>query len=73
MLLCLCALHEVSYYYVHFVRFFLCTLYVVYNTSRVMVDSDLARRPVEGFSAGLVDDSNIFEWNVAIIGPPDTL
>eukprot|EP00250_Pteridium_aquilinum_P002258 c12456_g1_i1 orf=287-916(-) len=34
---------------------------------------DLARRPVEGFSAGLVDDSNIFEWNVTIIGPPDTL
>lgn len=34
---------------------------------------DLSRRPVEGFSAGLVDDSNIFEWNVTIIGPPDTL
>ena len=35
--------------------------------------ADLSRRPVEGFSAGLVDDSNIFEWNVTIIGPPDTL
>eukprot|EP00249_Psilotum_nudum_P003612 c17075_g1_i1 orf=442-945(-) len=34
---------------------------------------DLTRRPVEGFSAGLVDDSNIFEWSVTIIGPPDTL
>jgi ubiquitin-conjugating enzyme E2 G1 len=39
----------------------------------MMIFEDLARRPVEGFSAGLVDDSNIFEWNVAIIGPPDTL
>lgn len=34
---------------------------------------DLSRHPVEGFSAGLADDSNLFEWNVAIIGPPDTL
>ncbi|XP_008802772.1 ubiquitin-conjugating enzyme E2 7-like isoform X8 [Phoenix dactylifera] len=34
---------------------------------------DLTKNPVDGFSAGLVDDSNIFEWNVTIIGPPDTL
>ncbi|GLJ21954.1 hypothetical protein SUGI_0411180 [Cryptomeria japonica] len=34
---------------------------------------ELSRNPVDGFSAGLVDDSNIFEWSVAIIGPPDTL
>ncbi|CAK9224167.1 unnamed protein product [Sphagnum troendelagicum] len=34
---------------------------------------DLSRNPVDGFSAGLVDDSNLFEWNVTIIGPPDTL
>ncbi|OAE31605.1 hypothetical protein AXG93_2294s1220 [Marchantia polymorpha subsp. ruderalis] len=34
---------------------------------------DLSRNPVDGFSAGLVDDSNVFEWNVTIIGPPDTL
>jgi ubiquitin-protein ligase len=35
--------------------------------------TDLSRSPVDGFSAGLVDDSNLFEWNVTIIGPPDTL
>lgn len=35
--------------------------------------ADLTKNPVEGFSAGLVDDSNIFEWTVTIIGPPDTL
>nr|CAD1817619.1 unnamed protein product [Ananas comosus var. bracteatus] len=29
---------------------------------------DLTRNPVDGFSAGLVDDSNVFEWNVTIIG-----
>ncbi|KDN44582.1 hypothetical protein RSAG8_05347, partial [Rhizoctonia solani AG-8 WAC10335] len=34
---------------------------------------ELTKRPVEGFSAGLVDDSNLMEWEVMIIGPPDTL
>ncbi|EUC54120.1 ubiquitin-conjugating enzyme E2, putative [Rhizoctonia solani AG-3 Rhs1AP] len=29
---------------------------------------ELTKRPVEGFSAGLVDDSNIMEWEVMIIG-----
>ncbi|XRB08640.1 ubiquitin-conjugating enzyme E2 [Pycnococcus provasolii] len=33
---------------------------------------ELTRHPVEGFSAGLVDDNNILEWAVTIIGPPDT-
>lgn len=34
---------------------------------------ELAKHPVEGFSAGLVDDSNVYEWEVVIVGPPDTL
>lgn len=34
---------------------------------------ELTKRPVEGFSAGLVDDTNILEWEVIIMGPPDTL
>jgi len=34
---------------------------------------DLNKNPVDGFSAGLVDDSNVFEWEVLIVGPPDTL
>ncbi|KAF5834352.1 ubiquitin conjugating enzyme E2 [Dunaliella salina] len=34
---------------------------------------ELSKNPVEGFSAGLVDDSNLFEWQVTIIGPTDTL
>ena len=34
---------------------------------------DLCKHPVDGFSAGLVDESNVFEWSVTIIGPPDTL
>ncbi|XP_071930055.1 ubiquitin-conjugating enzyme E2 7 isoform X2 [Coffea arabica] len=34
---------------------------------------DLCKNPVDGFSAGLVDEENLFEWSVTIIGPPDTL
>ncbi|KAB5538832.1 hypothetical protein DKX38_016365 [Salix brachista] len=34
---------------------------------------DLCKNPVDGFSAGLVDETNVFEWSVTIIGPPDTL
>ena len=35
--------------------------------------TELTKRPVEGFSAGLVDDNNLYEWEIMIIGPPDTL
>ncbi|KAI7688121.1 hypothetical protein SSS_08732 [Sarcoptes scabiei] len=35
--------------------------------------NDLKKNPVEGFSAGLCDDSDIYNWEVLIIGPPDTL
>ncbi|XP_074599278.1 ubiquitin-conjugating enzyme E2 G1-like [Brevipalpus obovatus] len=35
--------------------------------------NDLKKNPVEGFSAGLVDDDDIYTWVVLIIGPPDTL
>lgn len=34
---------------------------------------DLNKKPVEGFSAGLTDESNLFEWDVFIVGPQDTL
>ncbi|RIA92823.1 ubiquitin-conjugating enzyme E2 7 [Glomus cerebriforme] len=34
---------------------------------------ELSKHPVEGFSAGLVDNENIYEWEIMIIGPPDTL
>ncbi|KAF8975750.1 Ubiquitin-conjugating enzyme E2 15, partial [Haplosporangium bisporale] len=33
----------------------------------------LNKNPVEGFSAGLVGDKNIFEWEIMIMGPQDTL
>ncbi|KIH59298.1 ubiquitin--protein ligase [Ancylostoma duodenale] len=34
---------------------------------------ELRRLPVEGFSAGLVNDDDIYKWEVLVIGPPDTL
>eukprot|EP01132_Coremiostelium_polycephalum_P002520 gene2520-3120_t len=34
--------------------------------------AELKKNPIEGFSAGLVDDSNIYEWQIMIIGPSDT-
>jgi ubiquitin-conjugating enzyme E2 G1 len=35
--------------------------------------TELKKNPVEGFSAGLVDDSDIYTWDVLLLGPPDTL
>lgn len=33
---------------------------------------DLRRNPVEGFSAGLIDEADIFQWQLLIMGPEDT-
>ena len=32
----------------------------------------LKKSPVEGFSAGLRDESNPFIWDICIMGPPDS-
>ncbi len=34
---------------------------------------ELNKNPVNGFSAGLIDDNDIYKWEVLVIGPPDTL
>ena len=33
----------------------------------------LQEEPVEGFRVQLLDDDNLFKWEVAIFGPPGTL
>ena len=38
----------------------------------LMVFSDMIKNPVPGFSAGLVDDDDLYKWEVVIYGPPDT-
>ncbi|XP_052055059.1 uncharacterized protein LOC127696398 isoform X5 [Apodemus sylvaticus] len=35
--------------------------------------AELNKNPVGGFSAGLIDDNDLYHWEVLIIGPPDTL
>ncbi|KNZ44609.1 hypothetical protein VP01_89g11 [Puccinia sorghi] len=42
------------------------------NPSAVLLRKQLAefrKRPVEGFSAGLVDDNDVYEWDITIFGP----
>ena len=34
--------------------------------------ADLTKNPVEGFSAGLKNDDNPFEWEIMIMGPTET-
>ena len=34
---------------------------------------ELSRNPPEGISVGLGEDENIYNWEIMIIGPPDTL
>lgn len=34
---------------------------------------DLAKNPIDLVSVGLVDDSNVFEWEILIMGPDGTL
>ena len=33
----------------------------------------LEQEPVEGFAVKLANEDNLFEWEVAIFGPPNTL
>lgn len=33
----------------------------------------ILEEPVEGFQITLVDESNVYDWQVAIFGPPGTL
>ena len=34
----------------------------------VLVSIELRKKPVDGFSAGLVDDDNLLEWEIMIMG-----
>ena len=46
------------------------------STSTKILQSEykkLQQQPVEGFTIGLVDDSDIYQWKVGLFGPPDTL
>lgn len=34
--------------------------------------TELVKKPHEGFSAGLIDEDDLYKWEILIIGPPDT-
>ncbi len=48
-------------------------LFVAVLVSDVYSSAELNRNPPDGVSVGLVDDSNIFLWELMVMGPPDTL
>lgn len=54
----------------HFVNWVCCWLCLV---KFFFFIAELNKNPVEGFSAGLIDDDDIYKWEVVIIGPQDTL
>ncbi|XP_001631930.2 ubiquitin-conjugating enzyme E2 G1 [Nematostella vectensis] len=33
---------------------------------------ELQKKPVEGFSAGLFDDEDLYKWEIMVVGPPGT-
>ncbi len=39
----------------------------------LLSSTELNRNPPDGVSVGLVDDCNIFLWELMVMGPPDTL
>ena len=49
-------------------------LYFAYKFFDVLhFTPDLKKSSVDGFSAGLIDDDDIFKWEIVIYGPPDTI
>ena len=41
--------------------------------SRNAPRAELSKNPPDGISVGLEDDSNLFVWEIMIVGPADTL
>lgn len=64
-------LHDVHRWPIHATKFFTGNLNLYLMCC--FVYAELNKNPVEGFSAGLIDDSDIYRWEVLLIGPPDTL
>nr|XP_040126477.1 ubiquitin-conjugating enzyme E2 G1 [Ictidomys tridecemlineatus] len=54
----------------NFIRIYLGLGVILYY---IFLLHELNKNPVEGFSAGLIDDNDLYRWEVLIIGPPDTL
>ncbi|ODO00520.1 ubiquitin-conjugating enzyme E2 G1 [Cryptococcus wingfieldii CBS 7118] len=46
---------------------------VLHEDKKAIRRIDMQKHPVDGFSAGLVDDDNILAWGIVIMAPADTL
>lgn len=62
-----------SYCSIYFLFYIKCVHLHHWLMNNFLIVSELNKNPVEGFSAGLIDESDIHRWEVLIIGPPDTL
>ena len=47
-------------------------LFVVLSSTLPSTNTELMKNPVDGFSVGLADDSDVYAWNVMMEGPCDT-
>lgn len=48
-------------------------LVVTHNSFSFLLSTELSKNPPDGVSVGLGEDENIFNWELFIVGPPDTL
>lgn len=44
------------------------SIHQVADSPPISINIELRKRPVDGFSAGLVDDDNLLEWEIMIMG-----
>jgi hypothetical protein len=58
-------------FFLSFLYFFI-SLFLSFSPFFLFSWIELLKNPVDGFSAGLVDEQNIYEWDILIIGPTDT-
>ena len=45
----------------------------IVNRSSLHIFLDITQHPIDGVSVGLIDENNLFEWQVCIVGPSETL
>ena len=43
------------------------------HANNIVCILELQKKPLDWFSAGLVNEDNIFKWEILIIGPTDSL
>uniref|UniRef100_A0A3P8WSE1 Ubiquitin-conjugating enzyme E2G 1b (UBC7 homolog, yeast) n=1 Tax=Cynoglossus semilaevis TaxID=244447 RepID=A0A3P8WSE1_CYNSE len=67
--------NESNQFFIFIVLFNLLTFKMTEQSSLLLRKqlAELNKNPVEGFSAGLINDDDIYQWEVVVMGPRDTL